>query len=51
MRVLHIVGFVTVCEAFLGMEPHADFFRRLFSRRALTVGNPVEIAPMGGFAL
>ena len=26
-RVLHIVGFVTVCEAFLGMEPHMDFFR------------------------
>ena len=25
--VLHITGFVTVCEAFLGMEPHVDFFR------------------------
>ena len=24
--VLHIAGFVTVCEAFLGMEPHVDFF-------------------------
>ena len=24
--VLHIIGFVTVCEAFLGMEPHVDFF-------------------------
>ena len=23
---LHIAGFVTVCEAFLGMEPHAYFF-------------------------
>ena len=49
--VLHITGFVIVCEAFLGMEPHVDFFRRLFSRRALTVGNPAEIAPVGGFAL
>ena len=29
--VLHIAGFVTVCEAFLGMEPHVDFFRRIFS--------------------
>ena len=29
--VLHITGFVTVCEAFLGMEPHVDFFRWLFS--------------------
>ena len=27
MGVLHIAGFVTVCEAFLGMEPHVDFFR------------------------
>ena len=26
MGVLHIVGFVTICEAFLGIEPHVDFF-------------------------
>ena len=49
--VLHITGFVTVYEAFLGMEPHADFFRRLFSGQALLVGNPPEVAPVGGFAL
>ena len=24
--VLHIADFVTVCKAFLGMEPHVDFF-------------------------
>ena len=47
----HIVGFVTVCEAFLGMEPHADFFWQLFSPRALTVGDPAEVAPVGGFTL
>ena len=51
MGVLHIAGFITVCEAFLGMEPLRDFFRRLFSRRALTVGNPAEVAPVGAFAL
>ena len=51
MGVLHIAGFVTVYEAFLGMEPHADFFRRLFSPRALTVGDPAEVAPVGGFTL
>ena len=28
-----------------------DFFRRLFPRRALPVGNPPEVAPVGGFAL
>ena len=49
--VLHIAGFVTVCEAFLGMEPHADFFPQLFSGRALLVGNPPEVSLVGGFAL
>ena len=29
--VLHITSFITVCEAFLGMEPHVDFFRQMFS--------------------
>ena len=48
---LHIAGFITICEAFLRMEPHVDFFRRLFSGRALTVGNLAEIAPVGGFTL
>ena len=51
MGVLHIAGFVTVYEAFLRMELHADFFRWLFFGRALTVGNPPEVAPVGGFAL
>ena len=26
-RVLRIAGFITVCEAFVGMEPHMDSFR------------------------
>ena len=25
-RVLHTASFVTICEAFLGMEPHVNFF-------------------------
>ena len=50
-RVLHVTGFVTVCEAFVGVEPHMDFFRRIFSRRALSVGKPPRTTPMGGFAL
>ena len=48
---LHIAGFVTVCEGFLRMEPHMDFFRRMFSRRALSEGKPHMIAPVGGFTL
>ena len=51
MRVLHVAGFVTVYEAFLGMEPHVDLFQRIFSGRALSDGKPPRIAPVGGFAL
>ena len=49
--VLHIAGFVTVCEAFLGMEPHVDLFRRIFTGRALSKGKPPRTTPVGGFAL
>ena len=49
--VLHIAGFITVCEAFLGMEPHMDFFWRMFSRRALSEGKPLMIVLVGGFTL
>ena len=41
----------TVYEAFLEMEPHVDFFQRLFSGRTLSVGDLPEAAPVGGFAL
>ena len=51
MGVLHIAGFITVCEAFLGMEPHVDFFRWIFSGQALSEGKPVRIASVGVFAL
>ena len=29
-RVPYIAGFVTVCEAFVEMEPYVDSFRRVF---------------------
>ena len=25
-RVLHVTGFVTICEVFVGMGPYGDFF-------------------------
>ena len=50
-RVLHVPGFITVYEAFVGMEPYVDFFRRIFSRRALSEGKPPRAALVGGFAL
>ena len=48
---LHVAGFVTVCEAFLGMEPHVDLFRWIFIGRGLSEGKPPKITPVGGFAL
>jgi hypothetical protein len=48
--VLQLAGFVIVCEAFLGIEPNKDLFRRLFevkSRWALGSADGV-LAPMGG---
>ena len=46
--VLHIASFITVCEAFLKMEPHMDLFRRIFTRRALSEGKPPRTASVGG---
>ena len=48
---MHVAGFVTVCENFLGMEPHVDFFLWIFSGRALSEGKPPRITPVGGFTL
>ena len=50
-RVLSVVGFVIVHEAFVGMEPYGDLFRRIFSEQALLVGKPPRTTSMGGFAL
>ena len=50
-RVMSVVGFVVVREAFVGMEPYRDLFRRTFSRRALLVGKPPRTTLIGSFAL
>ena len=50
-RVLHITGFVIVCEAFLRIELHVDLFQWIFTRRALFEGKPPKTTPVGGFAL
>jgi len=49
--VLHVACFVTMCEAFLEMEPHVDFFRRIITERALSKEKPARTVPVGGFAL
>ena len=55
---LHIAGFVTVCEAFLGIDPHVDLFREMFVGRPVTLKREAEasrseaaIALVGGFGL
>ena len=49
--VLQIIGFITICEAFLEIKPHVDIFQRIFLGRALFEGKPPTIAPVGGFTL
>ena len=51
MGLLHVAGFAMVCEAFLGMEPHVNFFRRIFTGRALSEGMLAWTTLVGGFAL
>ena len=50
-RVPYVIGFVTVCEAFIWMEPCVDSFWSIFSERALSEGDPPRIASVGAFAL
>ena len=49
-RVLSVVGFVIVREAFVGMDPYGGLLWRIFSRRVLLVGKLLRTASMGGFA-
>jgi len=50
-RVPYVAGFVTVCVAFVGMEPYVDYIRRVFFGRALSERKTLGTAPVGGFAL
>ena len=50
-RVLSVVDFAVIHEAFVGMEPCGKFFRRIFSERVLLVGKPPRTVSVGGFAL
>jgi hypothetical protein len=49
--VLHIEGFVTLCEGFLGMDPHVNLFRAFFHTRGLSVKGDPKLAPVGCFGL
>jgi hypothetical protein len=49
--VLHIAGFVTLCEGFLEIDLHAYMFRAFFYERGLSVKWDEELASVGGFAM
>ena len=50
-RVSYVTDFVIIYETFVGIEPHVDSFRRVFSGRALLERKTLGTAPVGGFAL
>ena len=50
-RVPYVTGFVTICETFIGMEPHMDSFRRVFPGRAFLERRTLGTALVGGFSL
>lgn len=50
-RVVHIAGFVTLCEVFLRIEPHVDLFRAFFHRKISPVTGESSPAHVGGFGL
>ena len=50
-RVLSIVSFAIICEAFVGMEPYGKHIRRIFSERVLSVGKLPKTVSMEGFTL
>ena len=51
--VSQLAGFVVVCEAFLGIAPNKDLFRRVFELKTRKVHglDGIILAPMGGMNL
>jgi hypothetical protein len=44
---LHIVGFVTLCEGFLGIDPHTKLFQTFFYSWALSAKGDLELVRSG----
>jgi hypothetical protein len=49
--VLHIAGFVTLCEGFLMIDPHVNLLRVFFHAQGLSVKGGPKLAPVRGFGL
>jgi hypothetical protein len=48
--VLHIPGFITLCEGFLRIDPHANLFQAFFHERGLTVKGTLYLRRSGASA-
>jgi hypothetical protein len=48
--IFHIAAFVTLCEAFMGIDPHFDLWHHFFRIR-LPQGMNVEVAVLGGVGI
>ena len=49
---LHLIGFIVVCEGFLGIEPFKGLFRRIFEIHSRKVDTDnAELAPLGGLTI
>jgi hypothetical protein len=46
LRILHITAFMTLCEAYMGIEPHFDLWNYFFHAQ-LRLGSDVELAVWG----
>jgi hypothetical protein len=46
-RILHIAVFMTLCEAYMGIEPHFNLWNYFFHARLLQ-GSGIEVAVLGG---
>jgi hypothetical protein len=46
--ILHIAAFVTLCEAYMRIEPHFDLWNYFFRVRSLR-GSGVEVAVLGPY--
>ena len=49
--ILHISSFIHLCEAFLGVRPHFNLFRFLFSLKATQKGGQISVVGGAGLQL
>jgi hypothetical protein len=48
---VHIAGFIMLCDGFLGIDLHANLFLTFLYGQALSTKGDLELALVGGFGL